>query len=80
MSREETISKIQDVFRDVFDNEEITVSESTSANDIEEWDSLTNIQLIVSIEHEFGIKFDSEEMTSWANVGEMAACIESKIA
>lgn len=80
MSREETISKIQDVFRDVFDNEEITVSESTSANDIEEWDSLTNIQLIVSIEHEFGIKFDSEEMTSWANVGEMAANIESKIA
>lgn len=80
MSREEIISKIQDVFRDVFDNEEITVSESTSANDIEEWDSLTNIQLIVSIEHEFGIKFDSEEMTSWANVGEMAASIESKIA
>ena len=80
MSREEIISKIRDVFRDVFDNEEITVSESTSANDIEEWDSLTNIQLIVSIEHEFGIKFDSEEMTSWANVGEMAASIESKIA
>ncbi len=80
MSREEIISKIQDVFRDVFDNEEITVSESTSADDIEEWDSLTNIQLIVSIEHEFEIKFDSEEMTSWANVGEMAASIESKIA
>ena len=80
MSREEIISKIQDVFRDVFDNEEISVSESTSANDIEEWDSLTNIQLIVSIEHEFGIKFDSEEMTSWANVGEMVANIESKIA
>lgn len=80
MSRDEIILKVQDVFRDVFDNEEITVSESTSANDIEEWDSLTNIQLIVSIEHEFGIKFDSEEMTSWANVGEMVASIESKIA
>ena len=80
MSKEEIMSKIQDVFRDVFDNEEITVSATTSANDIEEWDSLTNIQLIVSIEHEFGVKFDSEEMTSWDNVGEMAASIESKIA
>ena len=79
MTRTEILEQVQDIFRDVFDNEELVITESSSANDIDEWDSLTNIQLIVGIEHQFNIKFDSEEMTAWNNVGEMISSIEGKI-
>lgn len=79
MTRTEILEQVQEVFRDVFDNEELVISESSSANDIDEWDSLTNIQLIVGIEHQFNIKFDSEELSSWGNVGEMISSIEEKL-
>lgn len=79
MTRSEILEQIQSVFRDTFDNEELIVAETSSAADIEEWDSLTNIQLIVGIEHQFGIKFDSEEMTAWENVGQMISSIEEKL-
>lgn len=71
--------QMQNIFRDVFDNDSLVISEQTSAVDIDAWDSLNNIQLIVAIEHQFGIKFDSEEMTSWKNVGDMITCIIGKI-
>ena len=79
MTRIEILEQVQSVFRDVFDNENLVVEESSSTDDIEEWDSLTNIQLIVGIEHLFNIKFESEEMTSWDNVGDMISSIEGKI-
>ena len=78
MKETEIIEKVQEVFRDVLDNEEIELSRETSAEDIEEWDSLSHIQLIVAIEKAFGIKFTSKEITSWANVGEMVDCILTK--
>lgn len=71
--------QMQNIFRDTFDNDSLVISEQTSAVDIDAWDSLNNIQLIVAIEHQFGIKFDSEEMTSWKNVGDMITCIIGKI-
>lgn len=71
--------QMQNIFRDIFDNDSLVISEQTSAVDIDAWDSLNNIQLIVAIEHQFGIKFDSEEMTSWKNVGDMITCIIGKI-
>ena len=78
MKETEIIEKVQEIFRDVLDNEEIELSRETSAEDIEEWDSLSHIQLIVAIEKAFGIKFTSKEITSWANVGEMIDCILTK--
>jgi len=71
----EIMIQMQNIFRDIFDNDSLVISEQTSAVDIDAWDSLNNIQLIVAIEHQFGIKFDSEEMTSWKNVGDMITCI-----
>jgi acyl carrier protein len=75
----EIMIQMQNIFRDIFDNDSLVISEQTSAVDIDAWDSLNNIQLIVAIEHQFGIKFDSEEMTSWKNVGDMITCIIGKI-
>ena len=57
MSRQEILDKVNEIFQDVFDDETITVVEATTAEDIEDWDSLTHITLISEIESEFGFKF-----------------------
>ena len=59
MSRQEILDKVNEIFQDVFDDETITVAEATTAEDIEDWDSLTHITLISEIESEFGFKFAS---------------------
>jgi acyl carrier protein len=80
MEREEIFSKLNEIFEDVLDLDETPeLTDFTSANDIEEWDSLSHIQLIVAIEKAFKIKFTSLEIMKWANVGEMVNSIEEKI-
>jgi len=71
MSREEIYGRLNEVFRDVFDDEEITVNDSTTANDVDGWDSLEHINLIVAVERAFGIKFTMGETVGMKNVGEM---------
>lgn len=79
MNKQEILAKMQDIFCDVLDNEEIVLTESTSADDIEEWNSLTHVQLITAIEQEFCIHFGMQEMMSWQNVGEIADSIIAKL-
>lgn len=79
MEEKAILSKLQEIFCDVLDNEDIILSSDSSADDIEEWDSLSNIQLIVSIEHEFGVRFSSTEIVSWKNVGDMILALKNKI-
>jgi acyl carrier protein len=80
MNREEIFSKLNEIFIDVLDLEDdIELTDETSANDIEEWDSLSHIQLIVAIEKAFGIKFTSLEIMKWRNVGEMVSSMEEKL-
>lgn len=79
MDKSEILLKVQDIFRDVLDEDGIVLEEYTTANDVEEWDSLTHIQLIVAIEKSFKIKFLSKEILSWKNVGEMVDSIASKV-
>lgn len=78
MEKNQILEEVQEIFRDVLDNEEIELQDATTADDIEEWDSLTHIQLIVAIEKHFKIKFTSKEILSWKNVGEMIDCIAAK--
>ena len=78
MEKSQILDEVQAIFREVLDNEEIVLASETTADDIEEWDSLTHIQLIVAIEKHFKIKFTSKEILSWQNVGEMIDCIATK--
>ena len=78
MERNQILAEVQEIFRDVLDNEDIILQDATTADDIEEWDSLTHIQLIVAIEKHFKIKFTSKEILSWQKVGEMIDCIATK--
>lgn len=79
MTREEIYKQLDEVFQDVFDDESIHVSDSTTADDIEDWDSLEHINLVVAIENKFGIKFNMNEVTSMKNVGEMVDIILERI-
>ena len=75
MTREEVFEKLNEVFRDVFDDEDISVAESTNSENIEDWDSLSHINLVVAVEKEFGVKFSMGETQKMKNVGEMVDII-----
>jgi len=78
MDKNEILTEVQDIFRDVLDNEEIVLTPETTANDVEDWDSLSHIQLIVAIEKKLKVKFTSKEILSWSDISEMIDCIASK--
>ena len=71
MTREEILAKATEIFRDVFDDDSIELTEETTAADIEDWDSLMHITLINEIEEAFGYKFGMKEVLGMKNVGEM---------
>ncbi len=80
MEREEIFSKLNEIFEDVLDLDETPeLTDATYANDIEEWDSLSHIQLIVAIEKAFKLKFTSQEILKWNNVGEMVDTIIARL-
>jgi len=79
MTRADIYRKLDEVFQDVFDDESIHVSDETTANDIEDWDSLEHINLMVAVENAFGIKFNMGQIGSLKNVGEMVDLIEKKV-
>ena len=78
MEKNQILAEVQEIFCDVLDNEEIEISFETVADDIEEWDSLSHIQLIVAIEKHFKIKFNSKELMEWKTVGDMIDGIANK--
>ena len=78
MERNELLNQLQELFRDVLDEENIVLTEITTANDVDGWGSLTHIQLVVAIEKQLKIRFTSKEILSWKNVGEMMDSILSK--
>lgn len=70
--------RLNEVFQNVFDDEDITVNRDTTADDIEDWDSLEHIRLIAAVEREFGVKFTMKEVSSMKNVGEMIDIIAER--
>ncbi len=72
--------RVQNVFREVFDDEKLAVHRETQAKDVEGWDSLTHITLIMTLEDTFKIKFTTREVMGFQNVGEMMDCLRVKLA
>lgn len=75
---ERIYERLNEVFRDFFDDDSIEVDESTTAEDIEDWDSLNHITLIDAVESEFGVRFTMGEVSGMKNVGEMAEIIKAR--
>jgi len=70
---------LTEVFRQVFDDPEIVLSPEMTADDVEGWDSLSHINLIVAVESRFNIRFKQKEVLSFKNVGDLSQCVESKL-
>lgn len=78
MEKEQILSQVQEIFRTILDQENLVLKPETTAADVEDWDSLSHIQLVVAIEKHFKIRFTSKEIQSWKNVEEMISSIQSK--
>lgn len=70
--------RLNAIFRKIFDDDTIEVTRETTANDIEDWDSLEHIRLVAAVEKEFGVKFTMREVSAMKNVGEMMDIIEQR--
>ena len=79
MTRTEINEKLNKVFAEVFDDDTITVSDNTTVNDIEDWDSLAHLTLVSSVEEAFSIEFNLTEISDFKNVGEMMSSIEKHL-
>lgn len=66
------------IFRESLDNDALTLTESTTASDVEGWDSITHVLIVVAVEKKFKVKFTAGEIQKLKNVGDLAALIRSK--
>ncbi|MCR5774325.1 MAG: acyl carrier protein [Lachnospiraceae bacterium] len=79
MNREEVFEKVRQIFRDNFDDDELVIVDETNSSDIEDWDSIEHINLVIAMEKAFGLKFNIKEVGKLANVGEMVDLILSML-
>ncbi|MCQ2464893.1 MAG: acyl carrier protein [Oscillospiraceae bacterium] len=78
MEKEAILAKLNDVFSEVFDLDDVVITPETVADDIEEWDSLEHINLISAVESTFRMKFKMKEVSTMKNVGEMIDIIAER--
>ncbi len=79
MERDDILKKVEEIFREELELDDLVLNDETTADDVEEWDSLSHVQLVVALEKGFGIKFTSREILSWDNVGDLVDCIAGKM-
>ena len=78
MEKTQVYSKLITVFREVFDEDELNLTPQTTAEDVDGWDSLSHIRLVLAVSKAFGVKFSASEIGNLKNVGEFADLIEKK--
>lgn len=78
MDKTEIITRLNGVFRDIFDDADLTVNENTTSADIDDWDSIEHINLIGAVEDEFSMHFKMREVSGMKNVGEMISIISER--
>ena len=76
MTRETILKDLEVIFQDIFDDEDIVLTEATNSDDIEDWDSLEQINLLVAIEKKFSVKFQLSDVNGLANVGDMVSLVQ----
>lgn len=79
LKREQILSQSQAIFRDVLDNPKLVLTDKTTARDVEGWDSLNHMTLVMTIEEHFKVRFATFEVMGWHSVGEMLDCLEGKL-
>lgn len=80
MDREAVFAKLVGVFEDVMDTDGVVLTEATIGDDVEEWDSLSHVRLMVSVEKAFGIRFSTAEISEFENLGDILTAIQAKLA
>jgi acyl carrier protein len=80
MSHESILAELREIMIDVFDIDELEINDATTAEDVEEWDSLSHVRLVVAVERKFGFKFKNSEIESLKTVGDLVGLIQSKAA
>ena len=78
MTMDAMLDQLQSVFRDVFEDDELTINRQTSADNVEGWDSLMHVSLMINVERVFSVKFSTTQVASLKNVGELMDLIESR--
>ena len=79
MERNEIFKRVEEIFREELEQEDLVLSDETTADDVDGWDSLSHVQLVAAMEEAFGIEFKSREILSWDNVGDLIDSIEKKV-
>ena len=79
MERTEITAKLEGIFKQVFNHEDISINDEMTANDVDQWDSLSHMLLISTVESEFNVKFKLRDLNKMKNVGDMINIIQSKI-
>ena len=79
MERSEILAKVEEIFREELELDDLVLTDETTAEDVEGWDSLSHIQLVAAMEEAFDIEFSSREILSWDNVGDLIDSIQKKV-
>ena len=79
MERNEILKRVEEIFREELEQEDLVLSDETTADDVDGWDSLSHVQLVAAMEEAFGIEFKSREILSWDNVGDLIDSREKKV-
>jgi acyl carrier protein len=79
MSSEGTLATVKEIMIDTFDVDDLELTRQTTAEDVEEWDSLSHIRLMVAVERSFKVRFTNAEIESMGNVGDLVDLIGAKV-